>query len=132
MARRGIGAQYSLREAVDTFLVLSPCRLLMSHSWLLGTWRLLKADAELDFAPGVRMEFRDGGLLHYHIDVAGTDQVVALVYRVDGDVLHTENPIAPHSMSVRVTHGAGDVLLLDFAGAQAMLVRETDARGATE
>jgi hypothetical protein len=103
----------------------------MSHSWLLGTWRLLSSDAELDFAPGVRMEFRTGGQLHYHIDVAGTDQVVALVYRVEGDVLHTENPVAPHSMSVRVMHGAGDVLMLDFGGPKAVMVRETDPQRAT-
>ncbi len=100
----------------------------MTPTWLLGTWRLLRADALLDFAPGVRMEFRDEGQLHYHIDVGGTDQVVSLRYRVDGDVLHTENPTAPHAMSVRITHGAGDVLLLDFAGPQAMLVRELHLR----
>ena len=29
-------------------------------------------------------------------------------------------------MSVRIEHGAGDVLLLDFGGAQAMLVREVE------
>jgi hypothetical protein len=50
--------------------------------------------------------------------------VVELVYRIDGDVLHTDNPASPHSMSVRIVHGNGDVLVLDFAGAQALLVRE--------
>lgn len=94
--------------------------------WLLGIWRLMRADPSLDFAPGVRMEFLPGGQLHYHIDVGGTDRIVALMYRVEGDVLHTDNPAAPHSMHVRIEHGAGDVLLLDFAGAQAMLVREGD------
>lgn len=84
----------------------------------------MRADASLDFAPGVRMEFLSGGVLRYHVDVGGQDQVVDLVYRVDGNLLHTENPEAPHSMSVRLEHGAGDVLLLDFGGAQAMLVRE--------
>ena len=96
----------------------------MSTNWLLGIWRLMRADASLDFAPGVRMEFLIDGVLRYHVDVGGQDQVVDLVYRVDGDLLHTENPEAPHSMSVRLEHGAGDVLLLDFGGAQAMLVRE--------
>jgi hypothetical protein len=96
----------------------------MTTDWLLGTWRLMRADPSLDFAPGVRMEFLPDGALHYHVDVGGTDQVIALVYRVDGDLLHTDNPASPHSMSVRIVHGAGDVLLLDFAGAQAMLVRE--------
>lgn len=98
----------------------------MPPDWLLGTWRLLRADASLDFAPGVRMEFRAEGQLHYHIDVGGRDQIVTLLYRVEGDVLHTDNPVAPHSMSVRLVHGAGDVLMLDFAGAHALLVRESD------
>ena len=96
----------------------------MSTDWLLGIWRLMRADTSLDFAPGVRMEFLADGALRYHVDVGGHDQVVDLVYRVDGDVLHTDNPAAPHSMSVRLEHGVGDVLLLDFGGAQAMLVRE--------
>ncbi len=86
----------------------------------------MRADAALDFAPGVRMEFLAEGHLHYHIDVGGRDQIVSLIYRVEGDVLHTDNPAAPHSMSVRIVHGVGDVLMLDFAGAHALLVRESD------
>jgi hypothetical protein len=96
----------------------------MSTDWLLGTWRLMRADEPLDFAPGVRMEFLPDGVLHYHVDVGGTDRIIELVYRVEGDLLHTENPAAPHSMSVRLTHGEGDSLLLDFGGPQALLVRE--------
>ncbi|WP_373063386.1 hypothetical protein [Gemmatimonas sp.] len=98
----------------------------MSTDWLLGIWRLMRADASLDFAPGVRMEFLIDGVLRYHVDVGGQDQVVDLVYRVDGEVLHTDNPAAPHSMSVRIEHGVGDLLLLDFGGAQAILVREVE------
>lgn len=100
----------------------------MDTSWLLGTWRLLRADPSLDFAPGVRMEFLAEGQLLYHVDVGGRDQVINLLYRVNGDVLVTDNPAAPHSMSVRYVHGEGDVLMLDFAGAQAMLVRERPSR----
>ena len=101
----------------------------MDPSWLLGTWRLMSADPSLDFAPGVRMEFLGDGRLHYHVDVGGSDQVIALIYRVEGDLLMTDNPEVPHSMAVRIVHGAGDVLVLDFAGAQALLVRE-HGRGA--
>ncbi len=96
----------------------------MVSSWLLGTWRLLRADPTLDFAPGVRMEFRPDGRLRYHVDVGGRDQVIELRYRVEGDLLHTDNPEAPHTMTVRIAHGEADALLLDFAGAQAILVRE--------
>ena len=93
--------------------------------WLFGMWRLLRAEAELDFAPGVRMEFLPGGRLRYHIDVGGRDQVIALVYAVDGDMLRTDNPAAPHATSTRFALGAGDVLVFDFSGARAWFVRES-------
>lgn len=96
----------------------------MSTDWLLGVWRLMRADAPLDFAPGVRMEFLADGVLLYHVDVGGTDTIIELVYRVEGDWLHTENPTSPHTMSVRMTHGEGDSLLFDFGGPCALLVRE--------
>lgn len=96
----------------------------MDPSWLLGTWRLMSADPSLDFAPGVRMEFLGEGKLHYHVDVGGNDQVIALIYRVEGDLLMTDNPETGHAMTVRIVHGAGDVIVLDFAGAQAILLRE--------
>jgi hypothetical protein len=92
--------------------------------WLLGTWRLMRADAALDFAPGVRMEFRATGELLYHIDVGGRDQVISLRYRVEDDLLYTDNPASPHSVCVGISRGAGDVLRLDFGGALAWLVRE--------
>ncbi len=94
------------------------------QDWLLGRWRLMRADASLDFAPGVRMEFMEAGELLYHIDVGGRDQVIALRYRVEGNTLYTEHTTSLHTTSVRFEHGVGDVLKLDFAGAQAWLVRE--------
>lgn len=93
--------------------------------WLLGRWRLLRADAALDFTPGVGMDFGPGGRLRYTIPVEGRGHVVALVYRVEGDVLRTDNPSAPHATATRFWRGAGDVLVFDFAGAHAWFVRET-------
>ena len=93
-------------------------------SWLLGSWRLMQSDPSLDFGPGVRMEFQGGGHLRYILSVDGRELVVPLVYRTTGDLLETDNPAAPHAMSTRFTLGAGDMLILDFAGAQAIFVRE--------
>jgi hypothetical protein len=101
----------------------------MMEDWLFGIWRLMRADPSLDFAPGVRMEFLPQGQLRYHVDVGGRDQVIQLRYRRDGDLLHTDNPAAPHSVTVRIVHGQGDVLMLDFAGAMALLVREDGIPG---
>jgi hypothetical protein len=99
--------------------------------WLLGVWRLFRADAPLDFAPGVRMEFCPGGQLRYHITIGDRDQVVELLYRVDGDVLLTDNPAHPHATAVHFARGEGDVLILDFAGPRAWLIRE-EPTGASE
>ena len=84
----------------------------------------MRSDPTLDFGPGVRMEFKTGGHLRYTLAVEGHELVVPLIYRVTGDVLETDNPSAPHAMSTRLSLGAGDVLILDFAGARAMFVRE--------
>jgi hypothetical protein len=96
----------------------------MQSAWLLGIWRLYRADPSLDFAPGVRMEFAPEGHLRYHISVGGSDQVVELLYRVEADTLHTENVITPHTMSVKFAREGEDVLALDFGGASAWLLRE--------
>lgn len=97
----------------------------LTPAWLLGSWRLMRSDPSLDFGPGVRMEFQRGGHLRYSLSVNGRVLVVPLVYRTTGDLLETDNPSAPHAMSTRFTLGAGDMLILDFAGAQAIFVRES-------
>ena len=91
---------------------------------ILGRWRLLRADAALDFAPGVRMDFRAGGRLLYDFDVGDRRETVRLLYRVEGGVLHTDNPVTTHEVLTNFEIGAGDVLILDFAGARAWFVRE--------
>ena len=91
---------------------------------LLGCWRLVRADDDLDFAPGVRMEFQQGGRLRYEFDVGDRRQVVHLLYRVEGDTLHTDYPATSHARSTRFHIGAGDVLVFDFVGPRAWFVRE--------
>ena len=71
------------------------------------------------------MEFRDGGELRYTIPLEGREFEIDLVYRVEGDLLLTDNHVAPHSTATRFELGAGDVLVFDFAGPRALFVRET-------
>ncbi len=94
--------------------------------WLLGRWRLLRAEAGLDFAPGVAMEFRPGGRLRYSFDVGGRDQVIALVYQVEGNVLRTDNPSATHVVETHFRLGEAGVLEFDFSGARAWFVKEAE------
>lgn len=96
---------------------------------LLGRWRLLRADPSLDFAPEAGMDFRAHGELIYSFAVGERRYEVALIYRVTGDVLRTDNPAAPHATAVRFRIGAGDVLVLDFAGAEACFLRDQAGGG---
>ncbi len=94
---------------------------------LLGSWRLLRADPALDFAPGVRMTFRQGGRLEYSFESGATRQLLQLVYRTEGTILHTEVPGTGHEVAAHYEFGAGDALIFDFAGAKAFFVREVRA-----
>lgn len=91
---------------------------------LLGRWRLLRADPALEFAAGVRMEFLPNGQLLYTIPVESDEMVVELIYRVEGNTLRTDNPLAPHATATQFAFGAGDVLILNFAGPRAWFIRE--------
>jgi hypothetical protein len=91
---------------------------------LIGRWRLMRADALLDFAPGVSMEFRSGGRLLYGFDVGERRHSIQLVYRVEGNVLHTDHPGTMHEVAARFEFGPGDVLIFDFGGQRAWFIRE--------
>lgn len=91
---------------------------------LLGKWRLLRAEGSLDFAPEAGLEFLAAGRLRYSFKAGETVQRVSMVYRIEGDVLFTDNPAAPHARTTRFRFGEGDVLILDFAEAAAWFVRE--------
>jgi hypothetical protein len=91
---------------------------------LLGRWRLFRAPPALDFAPNVRMEFQEGGRLEYSFTAGDHLQTVMLIYRVEGDHLLTDNPMAPHATTSRFWFGPGDALAIDFAGAVAFFIRE--------
>jgi len=93
-------------------------------AWLLGRWRLVHASPALGFTPGTRMDFRAGGLLSYVIPIEGREREISLLYRVEGDMLRTENPLAPHATATPLRQGPGDTLVLDFADSPAVLVRE--------
>jgi hypothetical protein len=96
--------------------------------WLIGRWRLMHAAPALGFTPGTRMEFRPGGTLIYVIPIEQQEQAITLLYRVDGDVLRTENPAAPHATATPFHQGPAGTLVLDFADSPAVLVREVAGR----
>lgn len=84
----------------------------------------MRADPGLDFAPQIRMEFLAGGRLRYMFDAGTGEQSLMLIYRLEGDVLSTDNPAASHARETHVRFGPGDVMILDFGGELAWFIRE--------
>ena len=72
------------------------------------------------------MDFVADGTLRYVIPIEGSVQQIDLLYRVEDDVLRTENPMAPHATATPIRRGPADTLVLDFADSPAVLVRERD------
>ena len=53
------------------------------------------------------------GKLAYTPVVQGSSHHVSLIYLVDGNVLRTENPHAPHATAILFHAGPGDTLVLE-------------------
>lgn len=102
----------------------SPSRPPAAPDWLLGRWRLLRADPSLTFAPGVTMEFHPAGRLSYGMEIDGRPTMLEMVYRAEDGTLTTNSPASGHSAVTRFRLGEGDVLVIDFSGAIACFVRE--------
>ena len=70
------------------------------------------------------MDFQPGGRLLYAFDAGDRRQFIALLYRVDGDQLHTESPTTSHETTAHWSFGEAGALILDFAGAKAWFIPE--------
>lgn len=90
---------------------------------LLGRWRLTEADADLDIGEGVLLEFRRNGRLLYTIRAAGKERIVRLTYRVNGNVLLTDQPPSPWLERAKVTALGADTLIFDYGGSHAWFER---------
>ncbi|MCU0618501.1 MAG: hypothetical protein MUF40_01120 [Gemmatimonadaceae bacterium] len=101
----------------------------VTAGWLVGTWRLLRCDAALEFTPGTRMQFHADATLDYHIPTDDGELRARLHWRLAGAVLHTDLAEGGNPVTVGVVHGRAGVLEFDFGGARAWFVRETPARG---
>jgi hypothetical protein len=96
-------------------------------AWLLGRWRLLRAEAG-STSPRASRWSSAGGRLRYSFDVGGRVQAIALVYQVEGNVLRTDNPSAAHAVETHFRLGEAGVLEFDFSGARAWFVKEAGWR----
>jgi hypothetical protein len=92
--------------------------------WLLGRWRLQRAEPGLDILPGTGMDFRAGGALIYTIEIAGRQAVFELTYQIAGSLLRTVHSSGGHIATSRFELGRDGLLQFDFGGKRAWFVRD--------
>jgi len=98
--------------------VIEPSRKQMSPEQLLGCWHLEQAEEDLHSEP-VEVEFRPTGELIYSIDAGDRWQVLRLTYRVEDDVLVTNQPSAPREERTRFELTPEGTLVLELRGTSA-------------
>ena len=97
----------------------------LSTPTLIGTWVLLRSEAPLEFQPGTKMHFADGGTLTYVIPTADGALSLTLRWRLEEGTLHTDHEDGSNPVAVGVTIGDAEVLVTDFGGPRAFFVRST-------
>ena len=90
---------------------------------LLGTWQLVKSDGSIDVGNGVTMTFTRDGKLTYVIHQNASDQVMNLVFSVDGNRLLTNQPSSPQLESTTFAFDDEDHLVLDYGGGKSWFAR---------
>jgi hypothetical protein len=84
---------------------------------LVGCWHLSKSD-DSSLEPA-EMDFRSDGRLFYSIDAGDKWQVMKLVWRVDGDVIVTNQPTSPREERTRFSVDEKGDLVTEFGGQRA-------------
>src|SRR6185436_9213763 len=92
-------------------------------SKLLGTWRLVKSDGSVDSGNGVTMTFTADGKLVYVIHEDHSDQIMNLVFSVEGNSLVPNQPSSPRLESTRFSFDDEGQLVLDYGGTKSWFAR---------
>lgn len=84
---------------------------------LIGTWVVDRSDKRALAELGdVLFEFDEDGSLTYVVRAQDRDQIIKLRYRVDGDVIVTDQPSAPNVERTAFSLSDDEVLTLAFGG----------------
>ena len=89
----------------------------ISHSLLLGRWEIDPQDSKAAARYGrVSLEFMADGQLLYTIHEERKDQIMLMIYRIEGDILVTDQPSAPNEVRTRCSLTDDGKLLLELNG----------------
>jgi hypothetical protein len=88
---------------------------------LVGCWQLVAVEGQ-PFEPA-EANFRPDGTLQYSVLSGARWQIMKLRYRVEGDVLVTDQPSAPREERTKFFLGPDGTLSLEFGGSRSLFRR---------
>jgi hypothetical protein len=110
-----------LLSSVDVAFAKRPAAPVSAAARLVGVWAIDPTDAVGIKAFGrCSMEFKPNGQLVYSVP----EGKMLLTYRVEGDVLVTDQPSHPREERTRFSFAPDGALLLEMAGDRARFVRQ--------
>jgi len=92
---------------------------------LYGKWKLIRAEGDLDLGKGVTMEFMRNGALDYCIDAGNKIQIMKLNFRVEGNMIITEQPSAPSKQKTAFKFDEEGLLVLDYGTSKTWFAKLT-------
>jgi transcriptional/translational regulatory protein YebC/TACO1 len=86
-------------------------------------WQLVKSEGSLETEDGVTMTFTPDGKLVYVVHQDQSDQIMNLVFSVNGDCIVTNQPSSPRPESTKFWFDDEGQLVLDYGGSKAWFAR---------
>ncbi len=78
---------------------------------LIGRWKLIKADGDIDSKDGVEMIISSDGRTTYIIQDGVKKQIINLTFRLEGNLIITDQPSKPKEEITFVSFDQGSLLL---------------------
>ena len=89
---------------------------------LVGTWKLVKADQDIDVEDGVEMVIDPDGRIVYVLHRGTKKQIINLTFRLEKDLIISDQPSHPEEQATKVTFDSG-YLLFDYEDSKAWFER---------
>lgn len=95
-----------------------------SRNAFTGTWVIAEDDVIGSSAYGcISMKFDEASSLIYTIHAESRDEIILMIYQVEGDVLITDQPSAPRVERTKFRFDGEDCLILEYDDDSAQDVR---------
>ena len=91
---------------------------------LIGQWKIFKSEGAVTYDDSSVMEFTKDGKLIYSVREPDKTVIMNLTYRVDHNLIITDQPSSPREEQTEYEFETDDILLLKYKNSKAWFQRE--------